>query len=386
MRRLLLGVSGSVSVYKSVELARRLQDYGFFITVIPTPASNNFVGNALWEAITQNPVADSLWKDIHSSSHLKLALENEIFVVAPATANLISELASGSASYLLSATFLSFTGRKILVPAMHTQMWENSITQKNVATLRESGVEIIEPEIGQLAGGDYGVGRYPELSKIITKIFDGDLPSAKYQGKKILITNGPTREPIDPVRFLGNNSSGKQGFAFTQALLDLGAKIELITTVTPNFKHPNLNITLVDTAIQMLEAVKVKHVGIDYSILVAAVADKRPANYQDQKIKKNLLDKIVLIENPDIAGWVGENKGSTEKILIFAAETGENATQNALEKLQKKKADMLYMNRVDQEVFNSEESHGILLKTSGEQLHLQRSSKYQIAKQILDKL
>jgi phosphopantothenoylcysteine decarboxylase/phosphopantothenate--cysteine ligase len=231
-RKLLLGVSGGISAYKSCELLRRLQDEGFIVDVVPTSASLNFVGKATWEALSGRKVLTDLWSDVEKVPHILMAKENDLIVIAPTTADLLAKLASGRADDLLTNIVLASTAPKILVPAMHTEMWLNPATVANVKTLQDRGFVVVAPDEGRMTGSDVGVGRYPEVSKIIEIINLTTHITADLAGKKILITAGGTREPIDPIRFIGNRSSGRQGFALAAAAASRGAQVHLVAANT----------------------------------------------------------------------------------------------------------------------------------------------------------
>ena len=228
-RKIILGVSGGIAAYKSAELLRRLQDRGFDITVIPTQASLNFVGVATWEGLSGNPVQSDLWQNISQVPHVNLAKNSDAILIAPATADLMARLAIGRADYLLTTTVLSSDAPKILIPAMHPNMWLNPATQANVKLLTERGFHILEPAIGPLTSGDTGIGRFPESFEIIDFFLASIGSKSDLLGKKVLITAGGTREDIDPVRYIGNRSSGKQGYALANSAAARGAKVVLIS-------------------------------------------------------------------------------------------------------------------------------------------------------------
>jgi phosphopantothenoylcysteine decarboxylase/phosphopantothenate--cysteine ligase len=250
-RKLLLGVSGGISAYKSCELLRRLQDEGFIVDVVPTSASLNFVGKATWEALSGRKVLTDLWSDVEKVPHILMAKENDLIVIAPTTADLLAKLASGRADDLLTNIVLASTAPKILVPAMHTEMWLNPATVANVKTLQDRGFVVVAPDEGRMTGSDVGVGRYPEVSKIIEIINLTTHITADLAGKKILITAGGTREPIDPIRFIGNRSSGRQGFALAAAAASRGAQVHLVAANTDLPVIEGVTITSVETAEQM---------------------------------------------------------------------------------------------------------------------------------------
>ena len=307
-RKLLLGVAGGISAYKSCDLLRRLQDEGFIVDVVPTQASLNFVGKATWEALSGRKVITDLWSEVENVPHISMAKENNIIVIAPTTADLLAKLASGRADDLLTNIVLASTAPKILVPAMHPEMWSNAATIQNVKILQDRGFTIITPSEGRMTGSDFGVGRYPETSSIIAEV-NKHLPQlADLLGRKILITAGGTREPIDPIRFIGNRSSGKQGFALAVAAASRGAQVHLVTANTDLPSVEGITTTLVETAEQMSAVLELEFPHSDALIMSAAVADAKVASYSEAKIRKESLDRVDLAKNPDILKLLSSNK------------------------------------------------------------------------------
>jgi len=320
-RKLLLGVSGGISAYKSCDLLRRLQEQGFIIDVVPTSASLNFVGKSTWEALSGRKVLTDLWSEVEKVPHISMAKENDLIVIAPTTADLLAKLASGRADDLLTNIVLASTAPKILVPAMHTEMWLNPATVANVKTLQERGFVVVAPDEGRMTGSDVGIGRYPEVNKIIEIINLTAHITADLAGKKLLITAGGTREPIDPIRFIGNRSSGRQGFALAAAAASRGAQVHLIAANTDLPVIEGVTITSVETADQMAAVLEYEFSECDALIMSAAVADAKVANYSDQKIKKENLDVVSFSKNPDILKNLSEKKKPGQGIVGFAAET-----------------------------------------------------------------
>ncbi len=320
-RKLLLGVSGGISAYKSCDLLRRLQEQGFIIDVVPTSASLNFVGKSTWEALSGRKVLTDLWSEVEKVPHISMAKENDLIVIAPTTADLLAKLASGRADDLLTNIVLASTAPKILVPAMHTEMWLNPATVANVKTLQERGFVVVAPDEGRMTGSDIGIGRYPEVNKIIEIINLTAHITADLAGKKLLITAGGTREPIDPIRFIGNRSSGRQGFALAAAAASRGAQVHLIAANTDLPVIEGVTITSVETADQMAAVLEYEFSDCDALIMSAAVADAKVANYSDQKIKKENLDVVSFSKNPDILKNLSEKKKPGQVIVGFAAET-----------------------------------------------------------------
>lgn len=384
--QILIGVSASVSAYKSTDLIRRLREGGANTQVIPTSASLNFVGSALWEALSGNAVHSELWSNVQHSPHIELARSADLLVIAPASANIIAKCSAGVADDLLTNIFLATNAPVIFVPAMHSQMWNSPSNQFNVELLRSRGFTVLEPGVGALTSGDSGIGRYPELSYILDEINFVLHQSEFLSGKKITITAGGTREAIDAVRYIGNRSSGKQGLALAKAALAYGAQVTLITTANTPFTHPRLSVKSVESAQEMLTAVQQSEFADAY-IFAAAVADAKPAITHQDKLHKEAYSHIDLIPTVDIAAKIGHEKNPETKILIFAAETGEAARESAHAKLLRKGANLIYMNRVDNgAVFGEENSQGVIIFESGESLEVTTRSKYQVAQLLLANL
>ena len=389
-RKLLLGVSGGISVYKSCELLRRLQDEGFIVDVVPTSASLNFVGKATWEALSGRKVATDLWSEVEKVPHILMAKENDLIVIAPTTADLLAKLASGRADDLLTNIVLASTAPKILVPAMHTEMWLNPATVANVKTLQDRGFVVVAPDEGRMTGSDVGIGRYPEVSKIIEIINLTTHITADLAGKKILITAGGTREPIDPIRFIGNRSSGRQGFALAAAAASRGAQVHLIAANTDLPVIEGITITNVETAEQMAAVLEYEFSECDALIMSAAVADAKVVNYSDQKIKKEKLDVVSLTKNPDILKSLSEKKKPGQVIVGFAAETIsglDELQKQGEEKLLSKSLDLIYVNNVsDGAVFGSENTQGLIIDKNQNVIKVPHISKDTLSDILLDQL
>ena len=389
-RKLLLGVSGGISAYKSCELLRRLQDEGFIVDVVPTSASLNFVGKATWEALSGRKVLTDLWSDVEKVPHILMAKENDLIVIAPTTADLLAKLASGRADDLLTNIVLASTAPKILVPAMHTEMWLNPATVANVKTLQDRGFVVVAPDEGRMTGSDVGVGRYPEVSKIIEIINLTTHSTADLAGKKILITAGGTREPIDPIRFIGNRSSGRQGFALAAAAASRGAQVHLVAANTDLPVIEGVTITSVETAEQMAAVLEYEFSECDALIMSAAVADAKVANYSEQKIKKEKLDVVSFSKNPDILKNLSEKKKPGQIIVGFAAETISGLAelqQRGEEKLVSKSLDLIYVNNVsDGAVFGSENTQGLIIDKNHNVIKVPQISKDTLSDILLDQL
>ena len=389
-RKLLLGVAGGISAYKSCDLLRRLQDEGFIVDVVPTAASLNFVGKATWEALSGRNVVTDLWSDVTNVPHISLAKESDLIVIAPATADLLAKLASGRADDLLTNIVLASTSPKILVPAMHPEMWSNAATVENVKVLKERGFLVVEPDEGRMTGSDFGVGRYPETIKIIEAINKTVKQSADLTGKRILITSGGTREPIDPIRFIGNRSSGKQGFALAMAAASRGAQVHLVTANTDLPVIEGITTTAVETAEQMAAVLAVEFPHCDALIMSAAVADAKVLNYSDIKIKKESLGTVELDKNPDILKSLSQSKKIGQVIVGFAAETSSNELaleQSGFDKLSSKSLDIIYVNNVSGgAIFGSDKTEGLIIDKQKNVIKVPEISKDTLSDILLDQL
>ena len=389
-RKLLLGVAGGISAYKSCDLLRRLQDEGFIVDVVPTQASLNFVGKATWEALSGRKVITDLWSEVENVPHISMAKENNIIVIAPTTADLLAKLASGRADDLLTNIVLASTAPKILVPAMHPEMWSNAATIQNVKVLQDRGFTVITPGEGRMTGSDFGVGRYPETSNIITEV-NKHLPQlADLLGRKILITAGGTREPIDPIRFIGNRSSGKQGFALAVAAVSRGAQVHLVTANTDLPTVEGITTTLVETAEQMSAVLELEFPHSDALIMSAAVADAKVANYSEDKIRKESLNRVDFAKNPDILKSLANSKKFNQVIIGFAAETSEDLVileESGRTKLASKSLDLIYVNNVSNgAVFGSDFTQGLIIDRDMNVIKVPEISKDTLSDILLDQL
>jgi phosphopantothenoylcysteine decarboxylase/phosphopantothenate--cysteine ligase len=389
-RKLLLGVAGGISAYKSCDLLRRLQDEGFIVDVVPTAASLNFVGRATWEALSGRNVVTDLWSDVTNVPHISLAKESDLIVIAPATADLLAKLASGRADDLLTNIVLASTSPKILVPAMHPEMWSNAATVENIKVLKERGFFVVEPAEGRMTGSDFGVGRYPDTVKIIEAVNKTIQQSADLTGKRILITAGGTREPIDPIRFIGNRSSGKQGFALAMAAASRGAQVHLVTANTDLPIIEGITTTAVETADQMAAVLAIEFPHCDALIMSAAVADAKVLNYSEKKIKKESLGTVELDKNPDILKSLSKSKKIGQVIVGFAAETSSNASaleQSGFDKLASKSLDIIYVNNVSGgAIFGSDKTEGLIIDNQKNVIKVPEISKDTLSDILLDQL
>ncbi len=387
-REVILGVGGGIAAYKSCDLLRRLQDRGYLVTVVPTPSSLNFVGTATWEALSGRPVTTQVWERIDEVRHISLAKEADCAIIAPATADPIARVAAGRADDLLTNLILAIDVPILVVPAMHPQMWLDPATVANVATLRSRGFSVMEPEVGRLTGDDVGPGRFPETSAILEN-FEKTIGAKKdYLGRKILITAGGTREPIDPVRYIGNRSSGRQGAAVASAALNRGAEVTLIMansqlTEKESRDLQGVRIIPVETAIEMHRYLEEEFPKTDVLVMSAAVADARPSQYSEGKIKKGDLQQIDLSENPDLLKSIARLR-EKQIVVAFAAETSLDI-EIAKAKLVAKGANILYLNDVTEgAIFGASETQGIIITSNGAQIEVPRSSKESLGELLLD--
>ena len=385
-RELILGVGGGISAYKSAELLRRLQDIGFGVSVIPTRASLNFVGTATWEALSGRPVTENLWNNVHEVPHIKAARNSNLIVVAPATADLLAKVASGLADDFLTNVLSATSSPVVFVPAMHPEMWINSATKQNVALLRERGYLVIEPDEGRMTGDDFGIGRYPEVSRIISELSAYAELKSDLLGKKVLVTAGGTREAIDPVRFIGNHSSGKQGYAIAKAARNRGAQVVMILANSNLPELPGVETISVSSTLQMQEALNSHFPECDLLFMAAAVADARPVAMASQKIKKSDLNQIELERNPDLISELSKKSRASQILVAFAAETGEVDVSAAKVKLSSKGVDLLYLNDVSNgSIFGSDKTEGKLIDSNGSVYECSEQDKDTLADLLLDR-
>ena len=388
VREVILGVGGGIAAYKSCDLLRRLQDRGYLVTVVPTPSSLNFVGAATWEALSGRLVTTQVWERVDEVRHISLARQADSVIIAPATADLIARIAAGRADDLLTNLVLAVDLPILVVPAMHPQMWLDPATQSNVQTLRNRGFTVMEPEVGRLTGDDIGPGRFPETDSIIES-FERVIEVKKdLLGKKVLVTAGGTREAIDPVRYIGNRSSGRQGSAVASAALSRGAEVTLILANSQLSEKEEkslegINVIRVDTALEMYTHLEIEFPKSDLLVMSAAVADARPSQVSDGKIKKGDLQSIELTQNPDLLKSIAEIR-SGQIIIAFAAETSLDL-EVAKAKLAAKGANILYLNDVSKgAIFGSTKTQGIIITSNGAQFEVPNTSKDALADLLLD--
>jgi phosphopantothenoylcysteine decarboxylase/phosphopantothenate--cysteine ligase len=351
---IILGVSGGIAAYKACELLRLFTESGHTVRVVPTAAALRFVGEPTWAALSGQPVADQVWADAHEVPHVRLGREASLVVVAPATADLLAKAAHGQADDLLTNTLLTVRCPVLYAPAMHTEMWEHPATVANVATLRDRGAIVLEPASGRLTGVDTGKGRLPDPAEIfavarrVLARARVNAPPADLAGRHVVVTAGGTREPLDPVRFLGNRSSGKQGYAFARTAAARGARVTLVSANAALADPAGVDVVRVSTTEELRKATLQAAAGADAIVMAAAPADFRPATYSPTKIKKAGAEPrltLDLVATPDIAAELGAGKPPGQLLVAFAAETHDGPA-NALAKLARKRADLIVLNEV----------------------------------------
>ena len=383
-REVVLGVGAGIAAYKSCELLRRLQDQGFLVTVVPTPTSLNFVGKATWEALSGRAVRTDLWSGEGVVSHVALGDSADLIVIAPATADLIARIAQGRADDLLTTTVLATKAPVLIVPAMHPQMWLNAATQANVAMLRQRGFHVMEPEIGRLTGQDSGIGRFPETTKILTEVSTISGVQGSLRGRKVLVTTGGTQEALDPVRYIGNRSSGRQGLAIAYEALREGAEVTVLAADTVQFSLEGARIIPTMSADAMFAELKREMPLHDALFMTAAVADVKPREFQGSKIKKNNLDSINLVPNPDLLSSVSKTRTRDQVLVGFAAETDERYEELGKQKRESKGVDFLYVTNVQGgAVFGENETSGTLMDKNGVMKRYDKVDKFVLARDLV---
>lgn len=381
--RVLVGVTGGIAAYKAAEVIRELTEIGHEVIVVPTQNALRFIGAATLEALSHNQVHSDLYSDIADVKHIELARWAEVVLVAPATASFVARTASGVADDLLGNIVLATTAPIIVAPAMHSEMWSNQATLSNVQTLRDRGISVIEPGIGRLTGSDSGIGRLPDTGVIVAAVENTFQPKDMI-GKRVLVVAGGTREPIDPVRYIGNRSSGKQGIALVEAALARGAEVTLIAA---NFEYFNVDVDIHPVVTTEEMSTALVSTGDDFDIIVmpAAVSDFRVEEKFETKIKREdeKSFSLSLLPNPDLISGLRQRFGSKTKIVGFAAETerGEALLANARAKLLAKKLSMVVANDVSQgKAFDADDNSVVLVSTTNETSFT--GSKLQIANEL----
>ena len=399
-KRIIVGVSGGIAAYKACSVVRQLVEAGHSVRVIPTESALRFVGAATFEALSGEPVHTDVWQDVPEVPHVQIGKQAELVVVAPATADVLARAAHGRADDLLTATLLTARCPVLFAPAMHTEMWLHPATADNVATLRQRGAVVLEPASGRLTGSDTGAGRLPEPEEITTfaelLLARGDAMPYDLAGCKVLVTAGGTREPIDPVRFIGNRSSGKQGYALARVAAQRGADVTLIAAHTTGLADPaGVHVVHVSSAQQLDDAVSKHAPDAHVLVMAAAVADFRPAQASPSKIKKGSTPPptIELTRTDDVLRGAVRARAEGQlpnmrAIVGFAAETGDaNGTvlDHARAKLRRKGCDLLVVNAVGEgRAFEVDSNDGWLLAADGAESALEHGSKTLMASRIVD--
>lgn len=391
--RIVLGVTGGIAAYKAVLLLRLLREAGHEVRVVPTAAALEFVGTVTWEALSGQPVTTTVFEGAAAVEHVRIGREAELVVVAPATADLLARAAAGLAHDLLTATLLTTTAPVLLAPAMHTEMWHHPATVANVATLRGRGVAVLDPADGRLTGADSGPGRLPEPEEIAAAALAlVTVPQRDLSGRRVLVSAGGTREPLDPVRFLGNRSSGRQGIAIALDAARRGAEVTLVAANVERGllpAHERLQVLDVETTAQLQEQMVGRAPAADVVVMAAAVADYRPAAVADAKVKKSGSGlQLDLVENPDILAGLTASAREGQVVVGFAAETGD-ATTSVLEhgraKARRKGADLLAVNAVgDGQGFGDVANSVVVLDRTGEVVTEAAGTKAEVARGVVD--
>lgn len=395
--RIVLGVSGGIAAYKACSLLRLFTEAGHDVTVVPTAAALQFVGAPTWSALSGKPVQTDVWTSVHEVPHVRLGQGADLVVVAPATADLLARAAAGMADDLLTTTLLTARCPVVMAPAMHTEMWDHPATQANVVTLTERGVHVIPPASGRLTGADTGPGRLPEpeeLYAVCERILAhhrsgggpqsglGGIPQSAAQqlplaGRRVVVSAGGTREPLDPVRYLGNRSSGKQGYALAAVAARRGADVTLVSANTALTPPPGVVVVPVQSALDLQDAVMEAADSADVVVMAAAVADFRPRDYQGTKIKKShdpgdpdAAPTIELVRNPDIlSGLVAARGEDASPVIVgFAAETGDDEAsvlEHGRAKLDRKGCDLLVVNEVGESKTFGEDQNTVHILRQG---------------------
>ncbi|SED21186.1 Phosphopantothenate-cysteine ligase /Phosphopantothenoylcysteine decarboxylase [Streptomyces sp. 2224.1] len=391
--RVVLGVSGGIAAYKACELLRRLTESGHDVRVVPTASALHFVGEATWSALSGHPAGTEVWESVHEVPHVRIGQSADLVVVAPATADLLAKAAHGLADDLLTNTLLTARCPVVFAPAMHTEMWEHPATQENVATLRRRGALVIDPAVGRLTGADTGKGRFPDPAEIFAfcrrVLARGDRAAEQdLAGRRVVVSAGGTREPLDPVRYLGNRSSGLQGYALARTAAARGAQVTLVAGNTELPDPAGVDVIRIGTARQLHEAMRKAAADADAVIMAAAVADFRPAVYASGKIKKvegREPEPVTLVRNPDILAELSAERARPGQLVVgFAAET-DDVLANGRAKLARKGCDLLVVNEVgEHKAFGSAENEAVILAADGTETPVPYGPKEDLADTLWD--
>lgn len=390
----MLGVGGGIAAYKACDVVRGLTESGHDVRVVPTEAALRFVGEATWAALSGRPVTTEVWSDVHEVPHVRLGQEADLVLVVPATANLLARAATGQADDLLTSTLLTARCPVVYAPAMHTEMWDHPATVANVATLRERGAVVLEPAVGRLTGADSGKGRLPdpsEIVEIVLQLLARKSAEPDLAGRHVVVSAGGTRERLDPVRFLGNRSSGRQGYALARAAAGRGARVSLVAANVDLPEPAGVDMVSVGSAAEMHEAVRAEAASADAIVMAAAVADFRPVTPADSKIKKSDggAPVIELEQTADILADVASNRTRPDQVVVgFAAETGDTGgtvLDYGRRKLAAKGCDLLVVNEVGENLgFERADNEAVILGADGTTTPVPRGPKAALANIVWD--
>jgi phosphopantothenoylcysteine decarboxylase/phosphopantothenate--cysteine ligase len=389
--QIVLGVAGGIAAYKAVELLRLLTESGHDVTVVPTAAALEFVGAPTWSALSGRPVHTDVWTDAHEVPHVRLGQNADLILVAPATADLLARAAHGHADDLLTSTLLTARCPVVYAPAMHTEMWQHPATRANVATLRSYGAVVLDPAVGRLTGADSGPGRLPdavEIAATAASVLARGVLAPDLAGRRVVVTAGGTREHLDPVRYLGNRSSGRQGAALARAAAARGADVTLVAAHVAVDPPAGVKVVPVTSAADLREATLTASAGADAVVMAAAVADFRPAVRSDSKIKKGAQEptSVELVRNPDVlAELAALAAGSRARVVVgFAAET-DDVLVHGRAKLAAKRCDLLVVNRVGDGVgFEVDRNAATILGSDGVDIEVADTTKDLLAHAVWD--
>ncbi len=392
MARIVVGVGGGIAAYKVCSVVRGLTEASHSVQVVPTAAALKFVGAATWEALSGAPAHSDVFHDVHEVPHVSIGQRADLVVVAPATADLLARAAAGMADDLLTSTLLTARCPVLMAPAMHTEMWEHPATRANVATLRDRGVLVLDPASGRLTGADTGPGRLAEPDDLLAAcraVLDRPSTRRDLAGRSVLVTAGPTEEALDPVRYLTNRSSGRQGWALARVAALRGAEVTLVTGPTGLADPAGVTTVHVTSAQEMHRAVADRLASVDAVVMAAAVADHRPAQAASVKMKKGTAPAVLeLVQNPDILADLVGRAAVGQVVVGFAAETGDD-TGDVVElgrrKLAAKGCDLLVVNDVsDDRAFGRADNEAVVLGSDGSQVDVPRTSKEALASVVWD--
>ncbi|GAA3975577.1 bifunctional phosphopantothenoylcysteine decarboxylase/phosphopantothenate--cysteine ligase CoaBC [Thermobifida alba] len=388
--RVVLGVGGGIAAYKICELLRRLTESGHHVRVVPTRDALRFVGEPTWAALSGQPVATDVWQSVHEVPHVRLGQQADLVFVAPATADLLARAAHGMADDLLTNTLLTARCPVVFAPAMHTEMWEHPATRHNVATLRSRGAIVLEPASGRLTGADTGKGRLPEpaeLFDVARRVLARGSLTADLAGRHVVVSAGGTREALDPVRFLGNRSTGMQGYALAATAVARGARVTLVSANVALPAPAGADVVPVTSALELREAVLAAAADADAVVMAAAVADFRPDTVAAGKIKKTGARPapISLVENPDILAELSRDRARAGQVVVgFAAET-DNVLEHGRDKLRRKGCDLLVVNQVGEDMaFGTPDNQAVVLGPDGLAVEIPRGPKEDLADRVWD--